>query len=194
VTTIHRRSFSGPELTHFASTLLVCAGLVLLLAEPVSSDRVALSEAGTSVCAESPHGPRDQQWTNGAALDASDSCDDEDDDDDGDDESSGGSGQAIAVSKHIPTNHNDASPLIYVGNDANGFHPLHAPSLRGPPTVHQESSDADFDDDDGDESLRAHHHVLTAPANGREPHVPARVDIFHTASLNTGHALRAPPH
>jgi hypothetical protein len=191
--TIHRRSFSGPELTHFASTLLVCAGLVLLLAEPVSSDRVALSEEGTSVCEESPHGPRDQQWRNGAAVDAPDSCDDEDDDVDGDDESSGGSVQAIAVSTRIPTNHDDASPLVYVGNDAHGFRLLDAPSLRGPPAVHQESSEADFDDDDDDESLRAHHHVLIAPANRREPHVPARDDGFHAASLDAGHALRAPP-
>jgi hypothetical protein len=192
LTTIHRGSFSGPELTQFASTLLLCAGLVLLLQQPVSSDRVALSEAGTSVCAESSHDPRDLHWTIGAILNAADSCVDEDDDDDGDDESSGGSGHAVGAHHRVPANHNDASSPVHVDGEAQGFRPLDAHSLRGPPAVDQESSDADVDDDD-DDSFRAHQSVPLAAANSREPHVPARVDGFRAASLDSGHALRAPP-
>jgi hypothetical protein len=193
LTTITRQPFSGSEIAQVASTLLVCAGLVLLLPAPVSSDRDTLTETGTTVCAERPDAPGNHQWTNGAVVEAPDSCDDEDDDDDGDDDSSGGPGQVIAASQRIPAHHNDASHVVQVDSDAHTFHPLDAHSLRGPPAGQKESSDADVDDDDDDDdSLGAHHSVLRAAAH-RTPHSLSTVDAFHSAAIGSSQALRAPP-
>jgi hypothetical protein len=193
LTTIPCRSCSGPGLAHFASTLLVCAGLVLLLPEPVSSERDGLSEAGTSVCAASHDTSQDHQWTDGVAVNPPDSCDDEDDDDDGDDDSSGGSGQAIGASHHIP--HLDAALHgLHADIDRHMFRPLDAHSLRGPPSIRQESTDADVDDDDDDDdSLGGHHSGPLAAANSREPQLFSIVQFFRVPSIGSGNALRAPP-
>jgi hypothetical protein len=191
LTTIPCRSFSGPGLAQFASTLLVCAGLVLLLPEPVASDRAGSSEAGTSVCVAPPHGAQNHQWTADVSVDAPDSCDDEDDDDDGDDDSSGGSGQAIAAS-HRTAHFEDASHVVHVDVVTHMFRPLDAHSLRGPPSDDQESSDADVDDDDDDDAQTASHAVPPAAANSRESQLPLTL-AFHAASIRSGHALRAPP-
>jgi hypothetical protein len=190
LTTITPRSFSGSEIAQFASTLLVCAGLVLLLPEPGSSDRNGLSETGTSVCTASHDTSQDHQWTDGVALNPPDSCDDEDDDDDGDDDSSGGSGQAIGTSHQTP-HHDGVLHEMHADVDTHMFRPLDAHSLRGPPDGHQESSDADVDDDD--DSPDAHQSALLVAAHSREPLHSAAVDDFRTASDNSGHALRAPP-
>src|SRR5438067_4564429 len=115
LTTIPCRSLGGAQLAQFASTLLVCAGVVLLLPTPASSDHDALSESGASVCVDSPNPSPDHQWTDGVAINAPDSCDDEDeDDDDGDDESPGGAGHGIAPSHQIPAHHDAASRVVRV--------------------------------------------------------------------------------
>jgi hypothetical protein len=191
LTTIHRRSFFGPELTQFASALLVCAGL-LLLPEPVSSDHDELREKLAPVCGASADTPQDHQWTTGAAVNAPDSCDDEDDDDEGDDDSSGSSSQAIAATQRIAANHNDALRIVHADRDAHTFHPLDAHSLRSPPSGQKESSDADVDDDDDDDNVGAHHAAPRAAAD-RKPHALSGVDTFHPASTGSSQALRAPP-
>lgn len=192
LTTIRHRSFAGPRRAQFASTLVVCAGLLLLLAATMSSDRDALSATDPSACADSPDAPRDHQWTDDAGINAPDSCDDDDSDNDGDDEGAGGSGQAIAATQRAATHLGDAFRILHVQIDRRAVRPLDAHSLRGPPSVHQESSDADVDDDDDDDSLGAHHSAPLA-ANSREPDLLASANPFHSTSTGSGHALRAPP-
>ena len=191
MTTIRRRSFAGPALAQFASTFVVCAGLVLLLPAPVSSDHDALTD-DPSVCADSPDSSRDHQWTDDAGLNSPDSCDDDgEDDDDGDDDSSGGSGHAISAGERLAANFNDSFHLFHVQTDPRVFRPLDAHSLRGPPADDQKSSDACPADDDH-ERLRAHHQVPLPAASRRDPHFPFSVDCFRPASIGSG-ALRAPP-
>jgi hypothetical protein len=170
----------------------VCAGLVLLLPEPVSSDHDLVSDAGTTVCNPLRDASPNHEWTNDAGINAPDSCDDDEDDDDGDDDSAGGSGHAIAGSHHEPAHLDAALHLVHVDVDFRVFRPLDAHSLRGPPSIHQESSDADVDDDD-DEHLRADHSAPPVAATRREPHVPVSVHPVRQPSLSSGHALRAPP-
>jgi hypothetical protein len=191
-TTIRGRSFSESGRARFASTLLVCCGLALLLPASAPAERGGGS-AGTSVCAGSPEPSRDHQWTKSAGLTAPDSCDDDDDDDDGDDDSSGGSGQAIAASQRTPANHNDQSHIVHVERDAHTCRPLDAHSLRGPPAGQKESSDADVDDDDDDDdSVGAQHSALQAAAD-RAPRSLSSLDTFHPPSTGSDQALRAPP-
>jgi hypothetical protein len=194
LTTTPQRSFSGPSIAQFASTLLVCAGLLLLLRAPVSSDRGTPGESGTTVCAGSPDAPRDRQWTDGAAVNAPDSCDDEDgDDEDGDDTSSSGSGQAISDGLRSPAVLDEASELVreYVASRVR--RPLDAHTVRGPPDGPQEPCDVDVDDDDDDDDPSANDSAPLLAANRRAPHLLSSVHCFRSASVDCGSALRAPP-
>lgn len=196
MTTIRHRSFAGPGLAQFASTLIVCAGLVVLLPEPVSSDHDLLSDADTSFCAASQDSSRDHQWTDDVRVDDPDSCDDDDDgDDDGDDDTPGGSGQAISAGQHGPANLADALHVVHMDADLPTSRPLDAHSLRGPPAGNQEPCDVDVDDDDDDDddSPGAYHSASIPAAQSREPHLLASVHPFRPASVDSGHALRAPP-
>jgi hypothetical protein len=195
LTTIPCRSFSGPGLARFASTLLVCAcaGVVLLLPEPVSSTHDLSSQARTSVCAESHDPVQDHQWTDDTGINAPDSCDDDDEDDEDGDDDSPGSGHAIADGQRGPAHLDHALHLVHIDVDPRVFRPLDAHSLRGPPAVHQESSDADLGDDDDDDSLGAHDSVPLAAASSRQPHSPVSIDSLRKTSIRSGQALRAPP-
>jgi hypothetical protein len=196
LTTIRPRSIAGPVLAQFALMLVVCAGLVLLLPVPVSSDHDGSNDADTSLCAAPTDPSRGHQLTDGATVNDPDSCDDDDDgDDDGDDDDGpDGSSQALA-SAHRGDPHLDAAfHIVRIEADRRPYRPLDAHSLRGPPSLNQESNDADVDDDDDDDgSLRAHHPVFLAAVSSREPHLPLSVDSFRTASIGPGPALRAPP-
>jgi hypothetical protein len=195
LTTNRLRSFAGPGLAPFASTLVVCAGLVFLMPAPVLSDHEALIDAASSACAASPDPSRDHQWTDDVAVEAPDSCDDDGGDDDGDDDAPDASGQALSAGQRGPASLEDARDIVHLSVDVQVFRPLSAHSLRGPPALQQESSDADVDDDDDDddESLRTPHSVSLVAADSRDPHVPVTVDAFHAACIGSGHALRAPP-
>jgi hypothetical protein len=195
LTTIRPRSIAGPALAQLALMLVVCAGLVMLLPVPAPSDHDDSSAADPSLCAAPTDQSRDQQLTGNATLNDPDSCDDDDDgDDDGDDDDGpDGSGQALA-SAHRGDPHLDAAfHIIHLEADRRPYRPLGAHSLRGPPSLNQESNDADVDDDDDDGSLRAYHPVFLAAVSSREPRIPLSVDSFRTASIGPGPALRAPP-
>jgi hypothetical protein len=195
LTTIPRRSFSGSQLAQFAWTLLACAGVVLLLPQPASSTQDGMLDVGTSVCRISPDAARTHQWTDDVTANDPDSCDDEDEDDDGDDDSFGGSGDALVGNHRWPTHIESASSVVHGTIAFRVFRPLDAHSLRGPPSVHQESPDAEFDgdDDDDDDSLGAHRAVILAAANSREPGLLSPPQFFHKAFTGSGRALRAPP-
>jgi hypothetical protein len=193
--TIRPRSIAGPALAQFASMLVVCAGLVMLLPVPVSSDHDDSNDADPSICSASTGSTRGHQLTDGATLNDPDSCDDDDDgDDDGDDDDGpDDSGQALASAHRGDPHLNAAFHIIQIEADRRPFRPLDAHSLRGPPSLNQESNDADVDDDDDDGSLRAYHPVFLAAVSSREPRIPLSVDSFRTASIGPGPALRAPP-
>src|SRR3954452_3684956 len=192
LTTIPRRSFSGLQLAQFASTLVACAGVVLLLPQPASSNPDGVLDVGTSVCRVSPGAARTHQWTDDVTANDPDSCDDEDEDDDSDDDSFGGSGDALVGNHRWPTHIESASPLVRGTIAFRVFRPLDAHSLRGPPAVHQEPSDAEFDGTD-DDSLGAPRAVILAAAHSREPGLLSPPQFFHKAFTGSGRALRAPP-
>jgi hypothetical protein len=194
LTTIPRRSFSGSQLAQFASTLVACAGVVLLLPQPASSNPDAMLDVGTSVCRVSPDAARTRQWTDDVTANDPDSCDDEDEDDDGDDDSFGGSGDALAGNHRWPTHFESASSLVHATIAFRVFRPLHAHSLRGPPSVHQESSDAEFDRNDSDDDRESFHaSVLLSTATSRAPGLLSTSESFRTASIGSAPLPRAPP-
>ncbi len=193
--TIRPRSIAGPVLAQFALTLVVCAGLVMLLPVPVSSDHDDSSDADASICTGSTGSTRGQQLTDGATINDPDSCDDDDDgDDDGDDDDGpDGSGQALASAQRGAPHLDVAFHIDQIETDRRPYRPLDAHSLRGPPSLQQDSTDADVDDDDDDDgSLRTHRSVSLAAADRRESR-PASVHSFRAASIACDHALRAPP-
>jgi hypothetical protein len=168
---------------------------MFLMPAPASSDHEALIDGASPARAASLDSSRDHQWTDDIAVEAPGSCDDDGGDDNGDDDAPNASGQALSASQRGPASLEDAGDIVHLNVDVQVFHPLNAQSLRGPPALHQESSDADVDDDDDDDdkSLRTHHSISLVAADSRDPHVPVTVDAFHAASIGSGHALRAPP-
>jgi hypothetical protein len=191
VTTTHERSFAGLVVAHFAVTLVVCGGLVLLLPTTASSNGVpTIAVVPVFDCAASADRAGDHRFTDELGLDAPDSCDDDDDDDD----APTGSDAAIATDDTRTTAADDVMELVQIEVGPWISRTVDGHSLRGPPAGEQNSSDADDDFDGDDDDPAAECSDLLPPATNRRTTVLTRVQFVSASSTrSSGLSLRAPP-
>jgi hypothetical protein len=137
--TTHLRSCARLGLTHFASTLVVCGGFLLLAPAEASAADVAAARTFAFAIVTSPDTPPHQ--LSAGALDSDD--DDSSDDDDDDDVVGGRGDAAIAVGSCHTICSGEASSPIYVDVESWVSHKIDGHSLRGPPRVEDGASDVD---------------------------------------------------
>jgi hypothetical protein len=137
--TTHLRSCARLGLTHFATTLVVCGGFMLLVpAEASAADVAAARTLGFGIVI-SPDTAPDHQLTAGAL----DSDDDDSSDDDDDDVVGGGGDAVIAVGSCHAICTGEASSPVHIEVESWVSHTMEGHSLRGPPTLQDRASAAD---------------------------------------------------
>ncbi|HKB09839.1 MAG TPA: hypothetical protein VKD69_04260 [Vicinamibacterales bacterium] len=172
------RSCAGSATVRLALAVVICAGLGAL----------SIADCGSADCGSSAD--RDPKWTNSVAVSAPDSCDDDDAGDDGDDELSGGSAPAIPGTGRSAT---DFAQSVYLTGMPAGRRASRTPdahSLRGPPPVGKNPSEAE---DDLDASPGVFRSATAAAVNSPEPPFVSSSDQFRIIAARSGYALRAPP-
>jgi hypothetical protein len=191
VTTIHGRSFAGVVVAHLAVTLVVGAGLVLLLPVPTLAEGfpAAISMIATHPCHGSAESTRGHQLIgDDAELTAPDSDDDDDDDD-----APTGSDAAIAVDHCRTTARGDVSDLVHVEAESWVSRTVEGHSLRGPPSDDDTSSDAD-DDYDNDDDPCAEYSAPREPEISHVLWILTPAEFVSTSSTRTSDlSPRAPP-
>jgi hypothetical protein len=191
VTTTHARSFAGLAVAHFAVTLVVCGGLLVLLPAPVSSSGVSLAAIVPALeCAASADRAGNHRLGGDAGLDAPDSCDDDDDDDD----APSGSDAAIVIDESRTTSHDHAMDVVHIEVEPWMSRSVDGHSLRGPPAGEPDSSDADDDFDGDDDDPAAECVDLAPPATTRRTFsfTPAQF-VRASSTRSTDLSPRAPP-
>jgi hypothetical protein len=171
----------------FASTLLICSGLFMLVqTSPAPSARpLDQSNACDGKAPGLPH-----------SMSSAVTQEDPQSPDDDDDDAPTGSDAATASGDRVAARLDAMCRVIEMEADPRPFRALDAHLLRGPPSDRPDPDDLDDiddDDKDDDDCGRDEDRAVPSPVDSHNPRIVARADFLRAFFATSEQSLRAPP-